>query len=307
MRILLIGADGQVGHALQQSLIGLGEVVPVTRSGRLTHSRTRCMSADLSDVHKLPAWVTNIRPDVVINAAAYTAVDRAEDESDTAFRINAEAVGVLAQVCFESDALLVHYSTDYVFSGPGKHPWREDDPPVPVSVYGASKLAGEVAIRRSGCQHLIFRAAWMYGPYRRNFMRTILRLIEHEEKVQVVCDQIGCPTPAAWVAQATALVLARREGHVGTWHLACEGETSWHGFATAIAEEAMAAGLVECPAPVEAICTKDYPTRARRPQYSALDTRKLATDFDIRLPHWREGVAQIAAKIADGRFNQLGR
>lgn len=299
MRILLLGASGQVGYVLQRSLVGLGEVLATTRSGRLPGSRAPCRVADLDRPGDLLPLLADVAPDVVVNAAAYTAVDHAESESETAFRINAEAVGSLAEACRAHGALLVHYSTDYVFPGTATRPWRENDATGPLGVYGASKLAGEQAIAASGCAHLIFRTAWVYGARGRNFLRTMLRVGAERDELQVVHDQIGSPTPAAWIAQATALALARRTDQVGTWHLVASGETSWHGFAATIFDAAEHAGLIAKAPVVQRIASRDYPTPARRPAYSRLDTYKLARDFHIVLPDWRIGVEQVIAELAE--------
>jgi dTDP-4-dehydrorhamnose reductase len=298
MRILLLGANGQVGYALHRSLVGLGEIVATTRSGRLPGSQVTCPAADLDRPADLPALLAEIAPDVVVNAAAHTAVDRAESEPDAAFRINGEAVQVLATACRARGALLVHYSTDYVFPGDASRPWREGDATAPLGVYGASKLAGEQAIRASGCEHLIFRTAWVYGARGHNFLRTMLRLGVERDELKVVADQVGSPTPATWIAQATALALARRGMQSGTWHMVAGGETSWHGFANAIFEDARVAGLTDRAPVVHAVGSDAYPTPARRPAYSRLDTGKLAADFDIQLPDWRDGLRQVIAELA---------
>lgn len=298
MRILLTGANGQVGHALHRSLIGLGEVVPTTRSGRLPGSNAPCEAADFNQPARLAGLVERLEPDVVVNAAAYTAVDKAESDGDAAFRANAEAVGVLAGACKARAALLVHYSTDYVFPGDDARPRLEDDPVAPLGVYGASKLAGEEAIRDSGCRHLLFRTAWVYGPRGHNFLRTMLRLGAERDELRVVSDQIGSPTPAPWIAQATALAISEAAGRSGTWNLVAGGETSWYGFAKAIFEDAQRAGVIEKEPNVVAVGTSEYPTPARRPAYSRLDTGKLSRDFGINLPDWRQGVTQVIADQA---------
>src|SRR5690606_32831953 len=200
VRLLLLGANGQVGHALRRELAPLGEVVCTTRSGSLPDGGS-CERADFDQPATLPALVERIAPDVVVNAAAYTAVDRAEEEAEAAFRANAEAPGALAGACARGGALLVHYSTDYVFAGNGTRPWREDDPTAPLGVYGASKLAGEEAVRGSGARHMVFRTAWVYGTHGHNFMRTMLRLGAERDELRVVADQVGTPTPAGLIAR----------------------------------------------------------------------------------------------------------
>ena len=297
MRILLTGANGQVGFALHRSLVAHGQIVATTRSGRLPGSNAACEAADFNQPDALAGLVGRITPDLVVNAAAYTAVDKAESEPDAAHRANAEAVDALARACAARGIPLVHYSTDYVFPGDAERPWREDDPTAPLGVYGASKLAGEEAIRASGCQHLIFRTAWVYGARGHNFLRTMLRLGADRDELRVVADQVGSPTPAAWIAQATGLAISRLTDHSGTWNLVAGGETSWHGFAEAIFEDAKRAGLAERMPTVLPVPSSEYPTPARRPAYSRLDASRLAGDFGIVLPDWREGLQQVVAEL----------
>jgi dTDP-4-dehydrorhamnose reductase len=297
MKILLIGANGQVGDELLRALAPLGEVVATTRSGRLDDGRA-CLTADLSDPASLPALVAGVGPDLVVNAGAYTAVDQAEQDSVLAFRVNAEAPGAIAGACAAAGIPFVHYSTDYVFAGDATAPYREDDATAPLGVYGASKLAGEIAVRDSGAAHKIFRLCWVYGPRGRNFLRTMLRLAGERDVLRVVADQVGSPTPAAWIADATAAAIRARPELSGTWHLAASGQTSWHGFASAIVDEAAAAGRIVRAPRVEAISSSEFPTPARRPGYSVLDTSALAADFGLRLPDWREGVAPVLTAAA---------
>lgn len=296
MRILLTGANGQVGAALRHSLAPLGQLVCATRNGRLEDGGT-CEVADLSRPDGLAALVERAAPAVVVNAAAYTAVDRAEGERDAAFRINAEAVGVLAKACAARGALFVHYSTDYVFPGDDPRPRREDDPTRPPNIYGASKLAGEDAIRASGCPHLLFRISWVYSARGRNFLRTMLRLAGEHDELRVVDDQVGAPTPAAWIARSTAQAIAGRGDRSGIWHLAAGGETSWHGFAGEIFTEALRAGLIGKAPRLVPVATPDYPTPAARPASSRLDTGKLQRDFGIALPDWRRGISEVIAEL----------
>ena len=298
MRILLTGANGQLGHELRSSLAPLGEVTCATRDGRLAADGSTCEIANLDRPSELAGLLERLAPDVVVNAAAYTAVDRAEKEPEAAFRINAEAVGVLAAACAARDTLLVHYSTDYVFPGDDPRPRREDDPTGPVNVYGASKLAGEEAIRASGCRHLIFRISWVYAAHGHNFLRTMLRLARERSELRVVDDQIGAPTPAHWIASAAAAAIAQRGDRSGTWHLAASGETTWHGFAEAILNYANGAGLIGQGPALIPVSTSDYPTQARRPMYSRLDTTRLERDFDITLPDWRQGVADVIRQLS---------
>ena len=295
MRILLLGGDGQLGTELRRSLAPLGELVVATLSGTLDGAA--CETADFSFPNSLPALVERVAPDVVVNAAAHTAVDRAEEERDASFRINAEAPGALAEVCARRDVLLVHYSTDYVFDGRGNRPYREDDPTAPPGVYGASKLAGEQAVRTSGCRHVIFRTAWVYAAHSHNFLRTMLRVGAERDELRVVADQFGTPTPAALIADVTAGVLRQSPQLSGLWHLTAQGHTSWHGFAEAIFAGAVERDLLARAPRVTAIATSDYPTPAARPMYSVLDTTALQRDFGITLPDWREGLGRVLDEL----------
>jgi dTDP-4-dehydrorhamnose reductase len=291
MKILLLGANGQVGHELRRSLAPLGEIIATTRSGILDGSE--CELADFDAPDSLPALVERIAPDVVVNAAAYTAVDRAEDEPNAAFRTNAESPGRLADACAGSGAWLLHYSTDYVFDGESDRPYREEDATGPLGVYGRSKLAGERAIQESGCRHLIFRTAWAYGSYGANFMRTMLRVGSERDELRVVADQRGTPTPADLIADVSASVLQDQPMRSGIWHLTATGETSWHEFAEEIFRQAAARGLIDRMPRVLPIATSEYPTRAQRPRYSCLDTNRLREDFGIRLPNWKQALTQV--------------
>jgi dTDP-4-dehydrorhamnose reductase len=297
MKILLFGANGQVGHELNRSLASLGEVIATTRSGQLEDG-SRCEVADFDSPTALSALIERIAPDVVVNAAAYTAVDRAESDRGAAFRANAEAPQRIAEACAARDALLVHYSTDYVFDGTGNRPYREDDPTSPLGVYGESKLAGEDAIRASGSRYLIFRTAWVYAAHGKNFMRTMLRLAEERDELRVVADQIGTPTPAALIADVTATVLARPMVRSGLWHLTASGDTTWHGFAEAIVAGAHRRALIGQAPRIIPITTSDYPTPARRPAYSRLDVSKIESDFGIRLDSWRFWLDDVLARMS---------
>ena len=291
MKILLLGANGQVGHELTRSLRPLGEIVATTRSGVL--NGVGCEMANFDQPDSLPALIDRVSPDIVVNAAAYTAVDRAEDEPDAAFRINAESPGRLAEACAGSGALLLHYSTDYVFDGESDQAYREEDATGPLGVYGRTKLAGEQAIRGSGCRHLIFRTAWVYGTYGANFMRTMLRLGSERDELRVVADQRGTPTPARLISDISAEVLQGDPGRSGVWHLTATGETSWHGFAEEIFRQAAERGLVDRTPDVVPIATSEYPTRAKRPRYSCLDTTRLGEEFGVRLPDWKQALTQV--------------
>jgi dTDP-4-dehydrorhamnose reductase len=297
MRILLFGGNGQVGTECRRSLAPLGELVIATRDGQLQDG-TACEMADFDRPDTLADLIARIAPDVVVNAAAYTAVDRAESEPDAAFRANAEAPGRIADACAQRDALLLHYSTDYVFDGRGTRPYREDDPTAPLGVYGSSKLAGEQAVRGSGARHMIFRTAWVYAAHGKNFLRTMLRLAAERDELRVVADQVGAPTPAALIADVSAKVLQGPLPGAGTWHLTATGDTSWYGFAAAIIDGAHARGLVARRPHITPIATVDYPTPAARPAYSVLDTTALQRDFALRLPPWQDGLGNVLDEIA---------
>lgn len=289
MRILLLGGNGQVGHELRRALASLGEIVVTTRSGELPDGGP-CESFDLNAPGTFAPLLARIVPDIVVNATAHTAVDRAEDEPELAFRANAEAPTEIARVCAARGATLVHYSTDYVFDGQGTCPYREEAPTAPLGVYGASKLAGEQGIQASGANHLILRTAWVYANRGSNFLRTMLRLGAEREELRVVADQRGCPTPAWLIADATAEILRQGVKESGIRHLVAGGETTWHGFAEAIFDEAHARGLIARRPHVVPIATADYPTRARRPRYSVLDTARLRQEYAIALPDWHEAL-----------------
>ena len=285
MRLLLLGGNGQVGRELRRSLPALGELVVATRDGAGADA-----VADFDAPGSLAALVARVAPDVVVNAAAYTATDRAETDADVAFRVNAEAPAAIATACAASGALLLHYSTDYVFDGRAVRPYREDDPTSPLGVYGASKLAGEQAIRASGARHAILRTAWVYATRGKNFLLTMLRLANERDELRVVADQVGAPTSAAWIADATADLILHGVTEAGTWHLVAAGQTSWHGFASAIMEDAHALGLLARMPRVVPIATAEFPTPAKRPAYSVLDTTQLREDFGIVPPAWRESL-----------------
>ncbi|QOY63984.1 dTDP-4-dehydrorhamnose reductase [Lysobacter sp. H21R4] len=299
VRLLLIGGNGQVGHELRRALPPLGEVVVTSRDGRLSDGGL-CEALDLGQPDTVGALIERIAPDVVVNAAAYTAVDRAEDEPELAHRVNAESPARIAEACARMGARLVHYSTDYVFDGQGRRPYREDDPTAPLGVYGASKLAGEQAIERSGAKHLILRTAWVYGLHGGNFLRTMLRLASERDELRVVADQVGSPTPAWLIADVTAAMLRRGKDTSGMFHLVSTGQTSWHGFAEAIMEEAAEVGLLTRKPRVLPISTAEFPTRAARPAYSVLDTARLAAQFELELPDWRSALVETL-QAAPGR------
>jgi len=297
VKFLVIGGNGQVGHALLARLAPLGEVVATTRAGQLPDG-SACVAADVADTASLAGLVQRVAPDVVVNASAYTAVDRAEDEPELAHRINAEAPRALARACADAGIAMVHFSTDYVFDGTGTRPYREDDATAPLGVYGASKWAGEQAVRDSGAAHKIFRLCWVHGPRGSNFLLTMLRLGRERDPLRVVADQVGAPTSALRIADGVARALAAQPAASGTWHLSAEGETSWHGFATAIFQGAVARGLLPRAPAVEAITSAQFPTRARRPAYSRLDTSRFRRDFGLHIGDWREGMDEALDALA---------
>lgn len=297
MTILLFGGNGQVGQELLRALAPLGKVVATTRSGLLPDG-SACEVADFNQPDSLVAMLDRVRPAIVVNAAAYTAVDKAEQDVEAAFRANAEAPGVIARWCAAAGVPFVHYSTDYVFDGEGTAPYHEDQPTAPLGVYGTSKRDGEDAVRAAGGRHLIFRTAWVYASHGANFLRTMLRVGAEREALRVVADQVGTPTPAALIADVTAKALQHTGGLSGTWHLTASGQTSWHGFAEAIFAEALARGVLAKVPSVEAIVTSEYPTPAKRPSWSVLDNRMLQQDFGIALPAWQDGLKRVIGEIA---------
>jgi dTDP-4-dehydrorhamnose reductase len=298
VKILLLGADGQLGYELHRTCAPLGDLLPYTLTGKLS-GRQSCGQVDFSQEGALEALVREHKPGLVLNAVAHTAVDRAEDEPELSQRVNADAVAELAEACRKADATLVHYSTDYVFDGKSKRPIREDDPTGPINVYGSSKLAGEEAIRASGVRHRILRTAWVYGARGQNFLRTALRLAPERDELRIVNDQVGSPTPARWLASATALSLVKRPEAEGTWHVVADGECSWHEFAMAIYGDALVAGVIARAPKLIGIPSSEYPTKARRPAYSRLDTSKFERDFGLHLPDWRVGLREVIGQIAE--------
>ena len=294
MKLLLIGGAGQVGNELRRSLAPLGDVLVTTRDGRLPEGGG-CVALDLQDLDAIAPLVERLAPDVVVNATAHTAVDRAESEPELAFRINAEAPARLAGGCAALGIPLLHYSTDYVFDGSASRPYRHDDATAPLGVYGASKLAGEHAIAASGAPHLILRTAWVYARHGHNFLCTMLRLAGERDELRVVADQLGSPTPAWLIADVTAAILRRGLVETGVRHLVSAGQTSWHGFADAIMDEALARGLIARKPRMIPITTAEFPTPARRPAYSVLDCSRLEREYDLVLPPWRDALATTMA------------
>lgn len=301
MRILLLGANGQVGFELARSLAPLGELHVATRDGASAGG----VAVDLANPETLDAALHAIAPHVVVNAAAYTAVDRAEDEVNLADRVNHWALTVLGAWAARTGALVVHYSTDYVFDGRAARPYREDDATAPLGVYGRSKLAGEAALRDSGCDHLILRTAWVYAARGHNFLRTMLRLAGERDEIRVVDDQHGAPTPARLIADATTLALARTlDGDrtlCGTYHLVAAGACSWHEFAATLLRRAAETGLIARSPRVVAITTADYPTKAARPAWSVLDTTHLRAAFGLHLPAWQDGLEAVIGELNEQR------
>ena len=295
MKILLLGCDGQVGWELQRSLQPLGEVLALD-------FQSRDHAADFSRPDALAATVQAVRPDLIVNAAAHTAVDKAESEPGLAQAINADAPGVLARSAAACGAWLVHYSTDYVFDGSGDQPRDEEAATGPLSVYGRTKLDGEAQIRASGCRHLILRTSWVYAARGGNFAKTMLRLAAARTELNVIDDQIGAPTGADLLADLTALMAraARVQPELaGTYHAVAAGATSWHGYARLVIETARERG-VALTLPADAlhpIPTSAYPTPAPRPLNSRLDTRKLRERFGVHLPDWESGVRRLLAEI----------
>ena len=284
--ILLIGRIGQVGWELRRTLAPLGRIIAVDFP-----------DIDLTDGASIQKWVRETSPRVVVNAGAYTAVDKAESEAERCQLINGVAPGILAEEAKRANALMVHYSTDYIFDGTKRAPYVEDDAPNPLGAYGRSKLAGDRAIQEVGVPHLIFRLCWVYGARGQNFMLTIMRLAREREKLRVVDDQVGCPTWSRMIAETTALALkqvfnsADRDSLIGTYHLAATGQTSWRGFAQAIVDSMPAEGK-KC-AVVQPITTAEYPLPAKRPAFSVLSCEKLHRSFSLRLPAWNESLKQV--------------
>lgn len=292
MKILLLGKNGQVGWELQRALAPLGEVLALDRSN----------GGDLTQCEALLERVRAYAPHIIVNAAAYTAVDKAETERDLAWQINVHTPGQLAELARETKAWLVHYSSDYVFDGSGSHARQEDEATGPLSVYGASKLAGEEAIRASGCSHLILRTSWVYAARGGNFAKTMLRLAAEREQLRVIADQIGVPTGADLLADLTAQMLPaclRQPALSGTYHAVAAGETNWHAYACHVIEFARARGvpIKVAHAQIEAITSSEYPTPARRPLNSRLSCEKLRQHFGLQLPPWQQGVERMLAEI----------
>lgn len=310
MRLLLLGANGQLGRTFLDhgGLAARGELTVATRDGTLTHGGHGEI-ADLSIPESLPALLDRVQPEVIVNAAAYTAVDRAEQDEALATRVNGEAVGVLGQWAAAHGALVIHYSTDYVFDGHQSQPYAVDAPTGPLGAYGRSKLAGEQALRDSGADHLTFRTAWVYAAHGHNFLRTMLRLGAEREELRVVADQHGAPTETGLIVNGTLAALdrwlqsdsAQRRVLAGTHHLVASGVTSWHGFAEAIFASAIGRGLIARVPRVAAIATADYPTPAERPAWSLLDNTGFQKRFGYALPDWQSGLHDVLDALSRQR------
>jgi dTDP-4-dehydrorhamnose reductase len=297
VRILLTGITGQVGSALRGPLASLGTVLATDRT-----------MLDLTRPSEIPGILDAMAPDLIVNPAAYTAVDQAEEEQELAYRVNAEAPRAMARWAAGHDVPIVHFSTDYVFNGTGDRPWREDDPTAPLSVYGASKLAGENAIREAGGSHLVIRTSWVFASKGKNFLNTIVRLARERSELRIVADQVGAPTSSRSVAEALISLLAPDDGNEitqrfeaadGLVHMSTSGATSWHGFACAIVDGLRSRGVQLAATSVTAIQTREFPTKAVRPRNSRLDMGRLERVLAINMPHWRAAL--------DLELDDLGR
>lgn len=299
MKLLLLGRNGQVGWELQRSLAPLGELIALDRQG---DAGGQGLCGDLSRLDELARTVRALRPDVIVNAAAHTAVDKAESEPDQARLLNALAPQVLAREAAQTGALLVHYSTDYVFDGSGSAARTEIEATAPLSVYGSSKLEGEQLIQASGCRHLIFRTSWVYAARGGNFAKTMLRLAQEREALSVIDDQWGAPTGADLIADVTAHAirqLQRQPGDQGLYHLVAGGETTWHAYASHVIARAreLAPDRPWKVQRIAAVPTSAFPTPAQRPHNSRLNTDRLQQTFGLRLPHWQAGVDRMLQEI----------
>ena len=300
MKILLLGKNGQVGWELQRALQPLGEVVALDR----TYDENN-LCGDLANFEQIKNAFEIVQPDVVVNASAYTAVDKAEADQENAELINHLAVRNLAELCHVNHALLIHYSTDYVFNGEGTEAWSEDDTVDPVNLYGKTKRLGEIALEQSNCTFINFRTCWVYGLHGNNFIKTMLKLASNREELSIIQDQIGAPTGAALIADVTAQVLrfyslgseSQKRSLLGHYHLAASGECSWYDYANFVFELAKQKGQNLAVQTVKAIDTIAYPTPAKRPLNSRLNTTKLQTNFKLHLPDWKLGVAQVLEEI----------
>jgi len=296
MLMMVTGVTGQVGGALIEVLGPAGSIIAASRN-----------ELDLARPDRIASALDCIGPDLIVNAASYTAVDRAEEEKEMAFRVNAEAPGVIARWAVDHEIPLIHFSTDYVFDGAGSRPWREDDPASPLSVYGASKLAGDEAVRSAGGPHLIVRTSWVYAARGTNFLRTIARLASERKELRIVADQVGAPTSAWLIAKAVGGIIGpgdsplaeRFAASQGAVNIAASGETSWYGLAVAIVEGLKARGVTLAVESIVPIATTDYPTKAKRPANSRLDLTRLKEVFRIEPPNWDQALAMELDLLAD--------
>ncbi|MEI1692558.1 dTDP-4-dehydrorhamnose reductase [Acinetobacter nosocomialis] len=300
MKILLLGKNGQVGWELQRALQPLGEVIALDRSTSLDG-----LSGDLANFDQIKHTIEKVQPNIIVNAAAYTAVDKAESDQENADLINHLAVKNLAELCQTHHILLIHYSTDYVFNGEGTKAWSESDLTDPVNLYGNTKRLGEIALEQSGCTFINFRTCWVYGSHGNNFIKTMLKLASNREELSIIHDQIGAPTGAALIADVTAQALKyyslmdaqQQKDLLGHYHLAATGECSWFDYSQFVFELAKQKGQFLAIQKVNAIETTAYPTPAKRPLNSRLNTNKLQANFKIHLPNWKLGVAQVLEEI----------
>ena len=297
MRILLFGRSGQVGWELQRSLAFMGELIALD-------SDDQKLCGDFTQPDDIIQTIHSVSPDVIVNAAAYTAVDKAEIESELADTINTQAPEILAQESRKLGAWLIHYSTDYVFNGNGVKPWKENDPTIPLNVYGSTKLEGERAVINSGCKHLIFRTSWVYSARGENFIKTMIHLAQSRDHLTVIDDQIGAPTGADLLADVTAhsINTALRQPQVsGLYHLTAKGETSWYGYASFVLDKVRQSGikLKVQPESIQPVSTDVFPQTAQRPRNSRLNTKKIERTFDLTLPLWQTGVARMLTEILE--------
>ncbi|ANJ59417.1 dTDP-4-dehydrorhamnose reductase [Pseudomonas silesiensis] len=296
MKVLLLGKNGQVGWELQRSLATLGDVVALDRHV------DNGLCGDLADLQGLRTTIQRVAPDIIVNAAAYTAVDKAESDKDVALQINTTAVQVIAEEAQKLGCWFVHFSTDYVFDGNGTAAWQEDDAVSPVNYYGMTKWMGEQAIVQSGCRYLIFRTCWVYGARGSNFAKTMLRLATDRPELNVIADQIGAPTGADLIADVTAVTLRKALAEpavAGIYHLAAAGFTTWHEYASLVIDYGKASGMPLQAQAVNPISTAQFPTPARRPLNSRLNTEKLRKTFSIHLPDWRSGVTRMLKEVLE--------
>ena len=308
MKFLQLGANGQLGQTFlsERGLTRRGTVVAASRDGQLPDGSLGAV-AHLERPDALAGLLDAERPDIIVNAAAYTAVDKAEQDEAAARRVNADAVAVLGRWAASRDVLVVHYSTDYVFDGMAASPYTEDAPTAPAGAYGRSKLAGEEALRQSGASHFIFRTAWVYSAVGHNFLRTMLRLGAERDELRVVADQRGTPTSTGLIVSATLAAIDAwmaagpdaRRALQGIYHLTARGETTWHGFAEYLLDGAVSNGLLSRLPRVTPIRTEEFPTPARRPAYSVLDTRRFAETFHFDIPSWQTGVDNVLTTLSE--------